>query len=75
LGVGLSRWQLDLTWQHQPGGQLILRWIETGGPPVQIPTRRGFGSRVIERLIDQVKGTAHFDWRPQGLVSEIVLKA
>jgi PAS domain S-box-containing protein len=66
---------IDLTWQHQPDGQLTLRWTETGGPPVQIPTRRGFGSRVIERLIGQANGAAQFDWRPQGLVCEIALKA
>jgi PAS domain S-box-containing protein len=73
--LSIAHGQIDLTWQHQPEGQLILRWTETGGPPVQIPTHRGFGSRVIERLIDQANGTAHFDWRPQGLVCEIILKA
>jgi PAS domain S-box-containing protein len=67
--------QIALTWQHQPDEQLILRWAETGGPPVQIPTRQGFGSRVIARLIDQMNGTARFDWRPQGLICEITLKA
>lgn len=29
--------------------QLVLRWTETGGPPVVKPTRQGFGSTVIER--------------------------
>jgi PAS domain S-box-containing protein len=70
-----SQGHIDLTWQHQVDGQLALCWTETGGPPVQIPTRRGFGSRVIERLIGQAGGTAQFDWRPQGLVCEIALKA
>jgi PAS domain S-box-containing protein len=70
-----ARGQIGLTWQHQPDGQLILRWAEAGGPPVQTPTHRGFGSRVIERLIDQVNGQTRFDWRPQGLICEIVLKA
>jgi two-component sensor histidine kinase len=74
-GALLAQGHIDLTWQHQPDGQLILRWTETGGPPVQIPTRRGFGSRVIERLIGQANGTTQFDWRPQGLVCEIALKA
>ena len=25
--------------------------------------RQGFGSRVIERMIGQLKGKTHFDWR------------
>jgi signal transduction histidine kinase len=30
-----------------------LRWIETGGPPVPAPRRRGFGSRLIEQGLSQ----------------------
>jgi two-component sensor histidine kinase len=45
------------------------------GPPVQTPTRQGFGGRVIARIIDQLKGKALFDWRPEGLVCEITLRA
>jgi PAS domain S-box-containing protein len=57
-------------------GPLILRWTETGGPLVTSPTRKGFGTRVIERMIrDQLKGKMHLDWHPDGLVCEIVLPA
>jgi two-component sensor histidine kinase len=42
---------------------------------VKVPTHNGFGTRVIERLIEQLKGKAHFDWRPEGLVCEITLQA
>jgi two-component sensor histidine kinase len=66
--------QVVLTWLHKTDGQLILRWTETGGPPVQTPTHQGFGGRVIERLIGQLKGSACFDWRPEGLVCEITLQ-
>ena len=66
--------QVDLKWLHQPGGQLLVRWTEIGGPPVQPPTRRGFGSRVIERMTGQLNGKADFDWRPEGLVCEIILR-
>ena len=32
-------------------GQLVFRWIETGGPPVKPPARQGFGTRVMESMI------------------------
>jgi PAS domain S-box-containing protein len=67
--------KVDLNWSHKADGQLKLRWTETGGPPVQAPTRKGFGSRIIEQMITQLKGTTHFDWRPEGLVCEIALRA
>ena len=46
-----------------------LTWIESGGPPVVPPLRRGFGSRLIERsLAADLGGEAHLDYRPAGLV-------
>jgi PAS domain S-box-containing protein len=67
----------------QPGGlvsvtwrlgerRLRLTWCETGGPPAAAPTRRGFGSRVIEQTIQvQLGGTLERRWSPEGLVVEI----
>jgi PAS domain S-box-containing protein len=72
LSVGTG--QVDLTWSHQTDGTSCLRWVETGGPDVKEPTRRGFGSRVIEQMIAQLKGKTRFDWRTQGLICEIILK-
>ena len=67
--------RLELRWSHETDGQLQLRWTEIGGPPVQEPTRRGFGRRIIEQLIAQLKGKTQFDWRAEGLVCEISLRA
>jgi PAS domain S-box-containing protein len=67
--------RIDLSWLHEADGRLILRWREIGGPAVQVPKHRGFGTRVIERMIGQLKGKAHFDWRADGLVCEIILRA
>jgi hypothetical protein len=55
-------------------GLLTLRWTEKGGPPVKAPARHGFGGRVIERMIGGLKGKAHFDWRPEGIVREIIIQ-
>jgi PAS domain S-box-containing protein len=72
LSVATGR--LDLTWSHETDGTLVLRWMETGGPDVKEPTRRGFGGRVVERMIAQLNGKIRFDWPVQGLMCEIVLK-
>jgi PAS domain S-box-containing protein len=67
--------QISLKWTHNADGQLVVRWTETGGPAVKIPTHRGFGTRIIERMIGQLKGNARFDWHADGLVCEITLQA
>jgi PAS domain S-box-containing protein len=56
-------------------GLLRLLWAEAGGPPVAAPpTRRGFGSRLLEATLkDQLGGTLTRDWRPGGLVCTIEL--
>ena len=64
---------IDLQWSHEADGRLHLRWTETGGPAVETPTRNGFGRRVIEQMIAQLKGKTCFDWRADGLVCEITL--
>jgi two-component sensor histidine kinase len=66
--------RIDLTWQRDQDGRLIVRWQESGGPPVGTPSRRGFGGRVIEQMASQLRGTAQFDWRREGLVCEITMQ-
>jgi len=51
--------------------RLSLLWRESGGPPVTEPTRKGFGSLLLERGIDDCK--VERDFRPDGLVCRIVL--
>ena len=65
--------QVELKWSHEASGRLNLRWMETGGPTVRPPTRTGFGGRVIEQMIVQLKGESRFDWRTEGLVCEITV--
>ncbi|MBO0716981.1 MAG: PAS domain S-box protein [Rhizobiales bacterium] len=65
---------IDLKWSREASGRLKLRWIETGGPTVQPPTRKGFGGRVIEQMIAQLKGNTRFAWRAEGLACEITLR-
>ena len=69
-----AKGQIRLTWSRSEDGQLALRWIELGGPAVNAPERKGFGSRLIEGTISQLGGKVRFDWRPEGLVCDIAVR-
>jgi two-component sensor histidine kinase len=46
-----------------------LKWAESGGPTVAMPTRRGFGSRLIEHsFVRQLRGEAELTFAPSGVV-------
>jgi two-component sensor histidine kinase len=69
-----AKGQVRLTWSRSDDGQLTLRWTELGGPRVDKPERKGFGSRLIEGTISQLGGNARFDWRSEELVCEIAVR-
>lgn len=49
--------------------RLALRWQERDGPAVMPPTRRGFGSRMIERgLANELGGRVWISFEPEGVV-------
>lgn len=67
--------QVAINWQIVEGAKPLLRltWIESGGPPVAVPSRRGFGVRLIERSLAQDlggKASVIFD-QPAGIVGTI----
>src|SRR5665213_202098 len=48
--------------------RLRIDWRESGGPEVQPPVYRGFGSRLLERSVGQeLRGSAQLDFDPAGL--------
>lgn len=53
--------------------QLKLRWRERDGPPVNPPSRRGFGSKLLERALANVGGTAARDFAVEGLMCEMTV--
>jgi PAS domain S-box-containing protein len=59
-----------VTWSRE-NDKAVLHWVETGGPAVSKPTRRGFGTRVVGSMIEQLKGEQRVDWCPEGLCCEI----
>jgi two-component sensor histidine kinase len=53
------------------GNLLTVAWREEGGPPVRKPTRRGFGSRLIEQSMSALGGNAELDYAAEGLICDI----
>jgi two-component system, chemotaxis family, CheB/CheR fusion protein len=54
-------------------GKLRVSWKESGGPAVKTPSKEGFGTRAIARLLRQLDGEVKFDWREEGLTCDIVV--
>ncbi|HSM40129.1 MAG TPA: HWE histidine kinase domain-containing protein [Afifellaceae bacterium] len=66
-------WAVETT-EH--GRRLVLRWQEKGGPPVTPPSRKGFGSQVLERgLAHELEGVVLLDYRPDGLICTMTIPA
>jgi PAS domain S-box-containing protein len=64
--------EIRITWEIAQGKSLHLRWEESGGPPVQAPTRRGFGTRLIERSLAQdLGGKVSITFAEAGLVCTV----
>jgi two-component sensor histidine kinase len=63
--LSLPGGQVHLTWRID-GGRVHLKWVESGGPAVTEPTRKGFGTRMITALGQQLKGHVALDYTPGG---------
>lgn len=62
--VALS-WRVD---EIEGVSHFRLRWQESGGPPVVAPSRRGFGSRLIERTFPSQGARSESAFLSTGLV-------
>ncbi|OWV91904.1 histidine kinase [Rhizobium sp. N122] len=70
--LGSEHGTVAIEWQHEDG-RVLLVWTEAGGPPVSTPTKRGFGSVLIERAFSsKAQARSRSDYRPEGLVFEVV---
>lgn len=67
--------RVDVCWEVSGSGsdrRLLLTWEEAGGPRVEQPKRRGFGSRLIAgRVPHEVGGTSSLEFREGGVVCQI----
>ena len=61
-------------WRQATDGGVELSWTETGGPLVEQPKRRGFGSTLIERALSmETGGRAIMHYLRTGVVCDIFL--
>ncbi|MGZ6050230.1 MAG: HWE histidine kinase domain-containing protein [Phenylobacterium sp.] len=66
--------RVDITSTVDEMTQLFtLTWTETGGPAVQEPTRRSFGSRLLGALATQLHGDVRVQYEPTGVVYELAI--
>lgn len=67
---------LDIDLTRRENGDLAIDWTERGGPPVQAPKRRGFGTTIIERSIPfELKGTADLKYNLKGVNARFTIPA
>ena len=73
-----GRGNVEITWSSelidaQPSFRFL--WTEKGGPEVTAPapSKKGFGSRLIERLLaNDFSGKVNMYYRPNGVVCELI---
>jgi two-component sensor histidine kinase/CHASE1-domain containing sensor protein len=66
--------QVEVEWGIDGGPEptFVLRWRDRGGPPVAPPTRRGFGTQILERVAPQdLGGRSELTFAPDGLRFEL----
>ncbi len=63
--------RLRVCWEviaGEDGSRLHLTWKETGGPRVEAPRRKGFGSRLLQQgIARELDGETHLDFAVDGL--------
>ena len=68
--------KVTVNWRIGAEGTISLLWTESDGPAVEPPTRRGFGTNLIERALAlETGGRATINYLRGGVVCEIILPA
>ena len=63
---------VDIAWTVDNSTmRLHLTWLEKDGPVVTAPTKRSFGTRLVETLGKQLKGVVHLSYEPGGFAYAI----
>lgn len=65
--------RVHIDW-HGEKDLLIFHWRETGGPKVEQPAHRGFGTNLIQRAMGGVNGGAQFEYAANGLKGSLEIR-
>jgi PAS domain S-box-containing protein len=69
--------RVDVSWRivtEATTRKLEFDWVESGGPLVTAPSRKGFGSQLIEVVLPrQINAETSVDYRPEGLQVHVSL--
>lgn len=65
---------VDVSWREGEAESLELAWRERGGPGASEPSRRGFGSRLLNTVVSgELGGQLDLRYEPQGLQATLVI--
>ncbi|MEZ0495661.1 HWE histidine kinase domain-containing protein [Sphingomonas sp. IW22] len=63
-------------WHCNAMDELVIEWRERGGPPVNAPTRQGFGTTIIQRSIPyDLGGRAEVRYQLTGVEADLIIPA
>lgn len=67
---------VEIHWARDKQDALVLDWTEVGGPMVVSPTRRGFGTTIINHSLPyDLGGTTKVDYASEGLKVRLTIPA
>jgi two-component sensor histidine kinase len=66
--------RIEVAWTIDDETQrLRLTWTEKGGPAVEPPSRRSFGTRMMGSLGQQLNGKVELAYQPTGFVYTLIV--
>jgi PAS domain S-box-containing protein len=69
--LSTTKGRVKIFWEVDPVAEpkeILLQWRESGGPAVERPSRKGFGSMLIERVLAyEAEGDAKLEFLPTGV--------
>ncbi len=73
--LSTDRGRVNVCWEIE-SNTFIMSWVESDGPLVSAPERRGFGTMVMEAMAEQsVEGTVKIDYASSGVAWRLICPA
>lgn len=68
--------RLAVNWREDEADNLIVEWVESDGPPVSPPARKGFGSRMLNTVVTgELGGSLDASYDPSGFRATLTIPA